>query len=305
MANQPRILQISISPPGVTVSIEGILSWKRNNQNTFEEIGHFKSKPFVSRVFYNDEIGKGDIQIESSSYDSHLMEENINKGKPSGEYQVTFIVYNSNGNQSGQNSVDYTFLNPTPPIIQLPIEGASYDIGSIPVQWTESQGASSYKITANYIEEGQSPEEALNSSNPLINNRQVFTTSVDFRDLLDRELLTGKDVVIVVKAVVEGTAGETELPSPIVTFKTNAVGTSGGTEGGTAVDPNILKLADLLKGKVSQVFINQLKNGEVPVDQIQITDEGGNEVSFNDLLSLLTYLDSNSGSLISINFTAQ
>ncbi len=108
----------------------------------------------------------------------------------------------------------------------------------------------------------------------------------------------------IVKAIVPSAGGQDELASQIITFFTSSQSGSSNNQN-IQTDPNILQLAELLSGKVSQNFINQLKNGEVTIDQIQITDENNNNVAFGDLLSLLNYLNANDQSLISIEFTAQ
>jgi len=305
LTNQPRIMQVSIFPTGEMVVVSGSISWKRNDQSGFVDIGSFTTTPFAARTFYNDEIGNSDIEIESSSYNSDLIQENVEKGKPSGVYEINLSLYDAQKhflNSAPPRRLE--FLNPSPPTIILPVDGSSYDVGSIIVQWTPSLGASNYKIVANYLETGQSREEALDSADPLINNKDVGNNiTVNFRDVLDRELLSDKNIVLAVKAVVQSSGGEELLSSPIVMFKTNPAGSTSVPQ--IQTDPKIIQLADFLQGKVQQQFINDLRSGIISADQIQVTDENNSSMTLDSLLELLNMLNANSESLISVQFTAQ
>jgi hypothetical protein len=305
LSNQPRIFQVVILPEGMDVIVEGSVSWMKNDKSSFQKIANFRTKPFKARTFSNSDIGTTDIDLESSSYNSDLLKDNLDIGKPTGRYSISVVLFNVEGRELGRDEAEITFLNPTAPALIFPTEGSSNDVGAIMISWTPSIGAESYVVRANYMFEGQSPEEALYSADPLVNNKNVGTnTTVNMRDSLDRELLADKKIVIVVKSILPSSGGENELASPIVTFYTSSQ-TGSSSNQNIQVDPNILQLAELLNGKVSQNFINQLKNGEVTIEQIQITDENNNNVTFNDLLSLLQYLNTNEQSLISIEFTAQ
>jgi len=307
LKNQPRIFQVTIqtTPPNAMVYVTGTVTWLGNSGNGGGPIVTFSTEKFEARNFSNDEIDGSEIKLASGTqYNSDLLKDNINAGKPAGTYKISLELYNTSGVKLDDDEKELVFLNPTEPTILLPAEGSSNDIGAILVQWTNSVGANSYRVSANYVGSGQSREEALSSSNLLVNNKDVGnTTSVNIRDILDRELLSDTTIALVVNAVVPTSGGESLLSSPIITFRTTSGGVSQNNQ--SNVDPNILQLAELLDGKVSADFIQSLKNGEVPIDQIQITDDQNNTVSFSDLLSLLTYMNTNSQSLISIKYQAQ
>jgi hypothetical protein len=304
LKNQPRIFQVTIqtTPPNAMVSVTGTVTWLGNSGGS---IVTFSTEKFEARNFSNDEIDASEIKLASGTkYNSDLLKDNLDAGKPTGTYKISLKLFNSSGAFLDDAEAELVFLNPTEPTIISPVEGSSNDIGAILISWTNSVGANSYRVSANYMGPGQSREEALSSSNLLVNNKNVGNlTSVNLRDILDRELLSDTTISIVVNAVVPSTSGESLLASPIVTFKTTSGGVSQNKQ--LNVDPNILQLAELLDGKVSVNFIESLKNGEIPIDQIQITDDQNNTVSFSDLLNLLTYLNANSQSLISVKYQAQ
>ena len=309
LTNQPRIMEVNIFPGGIDVKVRFYIRWKKNGASDFVNFGTFTTNVFKSRSFTNQDLGNAEIEIPSGSsdYNSDLLEENIKIGKPSGIYEINVELLDAEGNTLSVAPPGYLYyLNPTEPAILLPIEGNSYDIGTILISWTPSTGAESYKIRANYLANNQSREEALNASNPLVNNKDVGkVVSVNLRDIIDRELLADTTIVLAVNAVVSSTGGEQLLPSPIVMFRTNPTGSTGNTAGNQIqTDPKLIQLADLLQGKVSQQFINYLRSGVITSDQIQITEDD-NPMTLDSLLELLNMLNANSESLISIQYTAQ
>jgi len=305
LSNQPRIMEVSIFPEGIDVKVRINIKWKKDGASDYVQFGTFTTNVFKSRSFSNQDLGNSEIRIPSnlSDYNSDLLEENIAIGKPSGFYSVTVQLLDENDQILDSDSGVLEYLNPTEPTILLPVEGSSYDVGTILISWTPSIGASGYKIHANYLANNQSREEALNAYDPLVNNKDVANSlSVNLRDVIDRELLSDTSIVIVVKAIISTTGGDQLLSSPIVMFKTNP---AGGTTGPTIqVDPKIIQLADLLQGKVHQQFVSDLRSGVITSDQIQITDND-NPMTLDSLLELLNMLNTNSEYLISIQFTAQ
>lgn len=310
LTNQPRILQVIIQtePQNAKVYVTGSIKWKKNESSDYAELVNFTTDPFTARNFSNDEIGTTEIKLTpNTTYNSDLLKENLDMGKPTGSYEIYLILHDESGKQLDDDVQHLEFLNPTPPTVLLPAEGSSNDVGSILVQWTPSIGASSYKVKANYLNEGQSKEEALNSSDPLINNVDVGTfTSVNMRDILSKELLNDRQIVLVVKAIVPGPGSELELQSPIVTFRTNSQQNAGGNQSGVQSDPTLIQLADFLKSRgLDQNFINQIMSGEIAPGDIQLTDENNNQLQFTDLQNLLIYLAGNSQAIINVNFTAK
>lgn len=307
LTNQPRIMQVIIAPPGIDVYVEGNIQWKKNEISGFQTIGSFTTELFKARTFYNDEIDASDIKIKTSNYNSDLTKENLELGKPSGLYTIALSLYNAQGNFLGSSAKELSFLNPTPPQIILPMQNSSQDVGSIMVQWTQSQGVSSYKILANFIADNQTNyEQALNAGNPVVNNRDVGNvTLVNLRDILDREVLSDTNIVLVVKGIVQRPGGEDELKSAPVVFST---GTAGSTSASYSVSPpnaELVRLANLISGQVNQEFITKILTGQIQAEEVQISDENGNTLSFSEFINVLNYLEQNNDAIITVNFTSK
>lgn len=298
-----RLIQVNINPPGVEVIVEGKVDWRKDDRSGFQELFRFRTKKFIARSFSNDEINNSEIEIDNTSFNSSLTSEIIRLGKPSGVIAIELRLLDSRGNSLDNDNEEISFLNPTAPSIILPVEGSSYDIGSIIVQWTASIGVTSYKIKANYApDNAANPEQALNSGNPLIDDRDVGTvTSIRLNDILNRELLADTNIVIVVKAFVQGPGGGDVLSSPLVTFKTNSTGTE--TTVVKIGNPDLVRLANLLPGQISKEFRDKLINGDIMPEQIQFSDENGNSLSFSDFVSILNFLEQNNDAIITVIFS--
>jgi len=300
LENQPRMVQIIINPPGMEVIVEGIFLWLKDQRTGFQEVGRFRTKPFAARSFYNDEIGSiNDIDIETSSYNSDLTSELTEKGKPSGIFQFKFILYDKQGRQLDSDEDQLVFLNPTPPEISAPLENdVINDVGSLVISWNEVLGVTSYKVLANYLKPNESYEQALNSGNLIVNNRDVGkVTNIDLTKYLDRELLTDTVIVIAVKAVVHRPGGFDELMSNPVKIRIGRQSTE------KVINPDLIRLADFLTGKLDDSFIMKLKNGEISAEQIQFIDENGNILVFPDFVRILNYLEQNVNAVINIQFS--
>lgn len=298
-----RLLQVIITPPGREVIVEGRVEWKKDEKSGFEELFVFRTKKFISRSFSNDEINNSDIEIDNTDFNSNLTSQIISKGKPSGLLNVKLRLLDAAGNFLDDDVEQISFLNPTEPTIIIPVEGSSYDIGSIMVQWTASIGATSYRIKANYVPDNViNLEQALNSGSPLIDDYDVGTsTSIRLNEILSRELLADTNVVIVVKAIVQGPGGGDVLNSQLVMFKTNSTSTSQ-----TAMrfgNPDLVRLANLLPSQLSKEFRDKLINGEITPEQIQISDEEGRNLSFSDFVLILIFLEQNNQAIISVIFS--
>jgi len=300
LENQPRMVQIIINPPGMEVMVEGIFLWLKDQRTGFQEVGRFRTKPFAARSFYNDEIGSiSGIDIETSSYNSNLINELKEKGKPSGIFQFKFILYDKQGRQLDSDEDQLVFLNPTPPEISAPLENdVINDVGSLVISWNEVLGVTSYKVLANYLKPNESYEQALNSGNLIVNNRDVGkVTNIDLTKYLDRELLTDTVIVIAVKAVVHRPGGFDELMSNPVKIRIGRQSTE------KVINPDLIRLADFLTGKLDDSFIMKLKNGEISAEQIQFIDENGNILVFPDFVRILNYLEQNVNAVINIQFS--
>lgn len=297
-----RLIQVVISPPGIEVIVEGKVDWEKDERSGFQELFRFRTKKFLSRTFSNDEINNSDIEIENTSFNSNLTSDIIKKGKPSGVLGIELRLLDPRGNFISKDYEEISFLNPTAPSIILPVDGSSYDIGSIILQWTTSVGVTSYKVKANYVADNTSNlESALYSGNPLIDDYDVGTvTSIRLNDILKRELLADTNIVVVVKAFVQGPGGGDVLSSPLVMFKTNATGSKTVT---TTGNPNLIRLANLLQNQISNQLRDKLINGEIQPEQIQLSDENGNSISFSEFATILNFLEQNNNSIISIKFS--
>lgn len=300
LENQPRMLQVIINPPGMEVIVEGIFFWLRDRTTGFQQVGWFKTKPFTARTFYNDEIGKiNDIELEESSYNSNLTNEILEKGKPSGIFQIKFNLYDKQGRYLSSAEEQLVFLNPTPPSITSPLENSVQDVGSILVSWDEVLGATSYKVLANYLKPNESNEQALSSGNLLVNNKDVGKqTNIDLTKYLDRELIADTVIVVAVKAVIHRPGGYEELMSTPVVFRIGNQSMQSTEQ--KVINPELIRLANFLTGKVDDAFIMKLKNGEISADQIQFTDENGNALVFSDFIRILNFLEQNLSSVISV-----
>lgn len=299
LENQPRIARLTILPEGIQVKIDLIASWKDNNSNSFQQLFTFRSNPFTSGTYYNDELGS--IISGSADWDQDLIKEVASRGKLTGTLHIAAILRNPNNvilaRDEGPENY-FTFLNPAPTItIISPNEGDTYDVGSVIAMWTPVLGASSYKVLANVMPEGSSsPEDALRGANPLIDNRDVGNiTSVDLRSILNREWSGGQRIVLSVSAVISGVGGGEEIPSTPVSFLLDSYSENTASR----IAPELIQLAELLNGQVSQSFIDQIMSGEVSIEEIK--DENGNTLSNSDLVRLLTFLMGNRDSIISIN----
>lgn len=297
LTNQPRIARIVIFPENKEVRIELIVVWKKDASSSFRQISTFKSNSFLSRVVFNDEF---EIIGGDGDWDKDLVTDLVSKGKPTGVLGFTVRLFDKNNFFLAQDYKEFVFLNPSPTILIIsPVEGNAYDVGSVVAIWTPVQGASNYRIKASIVPEGSSsPEAALKSANPLIDNKDVGNvTSVDLRTILDRQWIGGQKIVLSITAIIPGTGGGSSLPSVLVTFVLN----KQGEVSVPIVSPELLKLVEVINGQVSQDFINRIMKGEVTIEGI--TDEADQNVGPNDLQRILINLLANKESIISIKFT--
>ncbi len=308
LSNQPRIFQITIVPEGMNVVVQGQAYWKMDLSSSFREIFNFKTKVFKARSFTNADVGNSDIRLESIDGDKNLAEELAKRGKPTGVIRITLQLYDDHGNFLSQLPFprDFDFLNPAQTIsILSPQDGSSYDVGNVQAQWTPVAGATSYIVRANVVPEGNSSlEEALNGGDPLIKDKDVGTANVvNLSTILDRQWVSGQRIVLSVSAYVSGPGGGTLLKSAPVSFLLNK---SGNNQSDAAnINPDLIRLANLISGQVNQEFVAKLSSGNISIDQIQITDENNRTIALSDFLQILSFLETHKDALISINFTAK
>ncbi|GAB6282368.1 MAG: hypothetical protein STSR0008_11130 [Ignavibacterium sp.] len=294
-----RIFYIELTPQNEDVIIEGKFYSKDFYSQNNQEIFSFKTNTFKSKNFYNSDIGLGDLQINEVTTNSSALDELIKKGKPSGELNIMLNANFINLNQSVSDNITLKFLNPSQTITILnPIADNSYDVNNVIAQWTLVTGAVDYKIKANVRKNlTQSFEEALNLGTPIINNKSVGNvSSINLRTILDREWNEGDEIVLQVAAVIPNTFGNTELFSPIVNFYLNKSNNSEQN-----FSNNLLsQFLTFNNFGLSNDLISKILNGEIQI--IDIEDEIGNKITFQQLQQLLNYLSSHPQDVINVNF---
>lgn len=280
----PRIFCAEINAPGQTVVMAGQIEWKKIGSPDFVEVAWFITRPFLARTLCNDDIGKVDVRIYDHRSNINLIEENLKFGKPTGEYRLTVILYDSTGQiLLDKDSKNLVFLNPTQTITIInPRTNQSYDAGNILVEWTPVFGASEYFIKATErTDKSQSVEEALFRGTPLVNNQSVGTqTSVNLRNLLERELKPGSEIVLQVSANIPGPAGGKKIFSEIINF--------------SILNPESQYYQQLIQrfnnivqrlgqNELSQIF----GSDKFDPSKLQIRKEDGTIMSFEELINFL------------------
>jgi hypothetical protein len=290
----PRVFCAEINAPGQTVAMAGHIEWKKIGSNNFEEVAYFITRPFLARNLCNDDIGQVDVRIYDHRVNSQLIEENIKLGKPTGEYRLTVYLYDSTSqNLLSSDSRTLVFLNPTQTLsIINPRANQSYDAGNILVEWTPVFGASEYFIRlSERTNSNQSLEEALERGTPLVNNRNVGTTSsVNLRDILERELRPGSEVVLQVSANIPGPAGGRRIFSEIINF--------------SILNPESQYYNQLVQrfNNVLQLLGNNdlsryLGSQQFDPSKIQIRKEDGTIMTFEELIN---FLEMNANNIIRV-----
>lgn len=280
----PRIFCAEISPEGVAVSLRGKIEWKPPEGGIYQELGSFKTEPFLSRTLCNDDIGTTDIRLREYTSNSDLTEENIKRGKPTGNYRLTVAVMDSLGLSTyDEDTEEISFLNPAQTlIIRSPQVGSENDIGNVLAEWEPVQGTESYIIKANVRRSSsQTLEEALNFGTPLINNRNVGNiTSINLREILEREWQFGDEIVFQCTAKIAGPGGGQLLYSNIINF--------------TIYNPEasrmqilISKLIEVFEKFGNTEFVQLLKSGEIDPRSIVIRKEDGSIMTLEELILFL------------------
>ncbi len=303
LKGSPRLMTIDISPVGTMVRMRGTFDWQRANESNYNRVYSFKTRAFSARSFSNQEIGDQDIRIEEEESVSSLIDENLRKGRPTGKYKIFLELLDEAGNPYSPpvtQEKELEFVNPTQTLsILAPIEYFRYDMGNVTATWTEAIGATRYIVrAAKRINPGQSPEEILSSSTPLIDNVDVGNvTSINLRNILQREWSAGDEIAIQVTAVVDGPGGGEELKSPIVRFFIESAGTN------PAAGINSL-IAGLLQyfpsGVLPPELIRRISEGSIQITGF--TDPDGNLIQMAEVTAILSYLSSNPGSLSNLYF---
>ena len=316
----PLVLQITMEyPENDEVALSGNVFWNSPDGNKNGQIISFESHPFSGvKVVSNQEFNKKIIFLAPHTNQT-LMDENVKRGKPSGKYTINLSLRDINNGEVVTTSKVIEITNPTQTFfIQSPVMLSQNDVGGVTAIWDAVEGAKYYKILANVRRsKNQSLEEALNSSNPLINNKNVgLVTSKNLVEILDRQWLPGQEVVLRVAALVPSTNGEKEIySSNIIDFYL----TSNNTEEGQELTKNFGDLMNNVLDDLRENFneddesmnfqnvngaqlLKMIESGQLTFSNIVITDETGRVVTYDELNNLLKYLRTNPGALINFSY---
>lgn len=309
LTNQQRILQVNITPTGKRVVIEGVISWKENLNSGFVEVATFKTNSFLSRSFFNDEIGNSEILYAEKNANSNIVDRIRNIGKPTGQIEIKIRVFDERNTFLDDTYETLTFENPSQTIeITSPFPGDELNPLTFQISWSEVQGAEYYLVKASFMKDAnQSDEAALNSGTPVINNFNVgtrLTLSTSEPNVLQRELLEGSRLVIQVTAHINGPGGGNNIYSKIIPVTiqslTNAV--SGIPENNALSEINdfINKMVDILPNPIINNLRNSIK-GENSSLNFQVEDEDGNSKTLLEAADFIRQLKKD-GKIISVKY---
>ena len=313
LENTPRIMQIDITPHDQMVIVKGSLQWRKVNEASFNELLSFTTKPFVARNFYNDDFSSIDgIEVKESNSNDDLLQENLKKGEPTGTYKIIVEVYDENMAFLDSDEKDLDFLNPaqTLSIIEPSIDDV-LDLAGILVTWTDVTGVSNFYIRANTrSSKFESLEEALQKGNPLVNDKNVgIKRSVNLREVLDRELIPGSEVVVQIKAEIPGPGGPTELFSDVVNFRVKGASSAVVDKGSKELQTLILQVIDDSQENGEddaatrlQNLLEQIQNGTISFNDIAIRFDNGRVLTYAEFQEILEYLRRNPDLLNNIFF---
>jgi len=294
LSGTPRIFFVQINPKGVKISFQGIIQWKQNGSNGYEDLFSFTTEPFIARNFYNDNIGN-DIIIKTTNSNSNLVSTNIKLGKPTGAYKIVGNLLNDKGNIIATDTKVLEFVNPAQTLTILsPDPKSTQDAFSVMASWTEIKGVGSYTVLANVRKNrSESLEEALKSGTPYINKNVGLSTVVNLRNIIDREWLPGDEIVMQVIANIPGPNGGTKIRSDIINFYLN----NFTPDKKQVVENKFSSLANLLGDQLGSELWNKIANGEISLKSIRKPD--GTPMTYEEIVELLKFIKANPDLVIS------
>lgn len=320
----PTIFRVDITkPPAARVFISGELYWVDVNNSDQGVLSSFTTKLITVNSFTNNDLGNA-IRLESHNENETLIRKNLAKGKPTGVYTLTLRLHAKLPRPLGDIDTlvdteirELSFTNPSQTLaIILPQQGMQLDPGNVVAIWNTITGAEKYRILANVRRfPSQSLEDALNSGNPIINNREVLATTVNLRTLLDREWTAGQEIVLQVKAIIPGVGSEPIFSQPISFYLTNQnnsgnppSGGSGGV-GNFSVVPltptQVIQIGTILSSQpgiaalLPQAMLQGLASGNLVLN---LRNGDGTPITAQQVQQLLTYLQQNPGQLLNVLF---
>lgn len=324
----PRIFQVILTPQGEDVIVVGTINWRKPGEGRFRYLLDFKTKPFKSRNFYNDQINSDpDLRIDDSDYDKDLVSENLRFGKPTGLYNLIIQVYNLNMELLDEQIVDLGikgigFVNPsqTLELIQ-PLMGSYQNSGGVILTWSEVIGVTDFVVLSNVrSSKEESLEESLKKGNPIVDNRSVgLSTTVNLREILDRELVPGQEIVVQVRGLIPNPGGENVLYSNIVNFYISDPNSSSSVVVSEELIQMLQKIVDGVKNNPPDLqgeeeddlnrfiqsleeLLEKLRNGEITFDELMVTTKSGSTLSYPEFIQLLEKLVQYPNLITNINF---
>jgi hypothetical protein len=290
----PRMMHVSIHPKGDLIKFQGRLQWQKNEGGVFQDMLVFTTAPFIARDFYNDEIGNSEIRVESTDPNSDLISENVQLGRPTGNYRIIGSVLTPDGEVVATDTKDMELTNPSQTIAILsPAQESLQDPLSVMASWTQVLGASSYRVIANVRKnKSESFEEALKSGTPYIDQNVGNITVVNLRSLLQREWLPGDEIVLQVIAIVPGPGGNNELASEIVNFHLMSL----QPETIEFIRSNFEEVFLFFDDAVAYDFLNRLRNGTLQIKSIIGPD--GRPLTNEEIIKFMEYLKNNPNGII-------
>ena len=160
------------------------------------------------------------------------------------------------------------------------------------VEWTPVQGVNEYFIRASERDDpAQSLEDALVKGIPLVSLKSVgIATSVNLREILDRELKPGSEVVLQVSGNIPGPSGGRKIFSEIVNF--------------TIFNPESQYYSILIERAMRALIklgdnelIELLRSGQIKPEQLQIRKDDGSIMTFEEFV---IFLESNPDNILRI-----
>jgi hypothetical protein len=305
----PTVFSVEILPIDFDVVVEGTFEWKDVGESAFQPFTTFRTRPFKSKVFFNNTLGS-DIRIASSTNNSDRITQAIRKGKPTGNYILTLRLFKPDGSayidpSTGQqfiSSAELEFLNPTQTLeILLPVAGTLQDVGQVIAKWTPVAGASKYTIKAAIRRDHRtSLENALSSGQVLINNIEAKdptgqpATEVNLVNLLSGAQWFGRqEVVFQVTAFVEGPGGGQSIFSNLANFYLKDANTMAYM---TLVGNIVSIIQSLPSGVIPQNLITDFTSGTLQITGIKRDD--GSDMPIAEVMALFNYLAQNPGERI-------
>lgn len=300
LSNTPRIFSIDVLPTSKRVHIEGEIEWQKSGNENFEFLYSFVTTEFTSRRLYNTDFGNA-IDIKDEDNNSSLTDENLDRGKPTGSYKITLSLYDENNNRVATDTELLQFTNPAQTLtIRLPEAGSTQEVGAVIAEWEEIIGAESFTVKANHRKNRtQSLEEALDSGDPLIDDRNVGEmTSVNLRTILDREWLPGSEVVLQVIANIPGPSGGSKIESNIVNFYISDNTSPSKQE----IKKDIVDLANRLPDNIAKDVLDKIASGDIKLEDLRVSLSDGTVLSYNELIQLLNKLKMNPDLIVRIEY---